>query len=204
VKTGKRKSDMRNIFIVLLALAASAACTMPETRIYSLHLSAQKSPAPQTEASVVVRVDAPRYLEEPYMARRDSPYQVQIARYSKWDEAPSALVGEAVKSTLRSSGYFREIRVSRIVPKGYYDLAIDLRKFERFDEGEQSLGHLAFNADLTSPDGALLFRGSFEKSVKLSEKSFIALAKALSTAMTEVLSELGTNVERSLKQPPGR
>lgn len=195
------RNNMRKILPVLLFVAIFGACSMPETQIYSLSMpDARNSAKSQSGASIAVLVNSPRYLTQPYIAYRSSPYQLLISRYSKWDAAPDEIVRQAVGDSLSSSGLFKEVRLSNVVPGGFYSLKIYLRQFDRLDDGKSSFGELAFNFNLLSPEGKELYQGTVTKKVMLENQSFLSLAKALSNTLSEGVEEVRTNVEKSLKQ----
>ena len=202
---------MQKKTIVLLLVVFLASCAMPETRIYSLNISDPPSAkegiegssgktSTKADAAVIVMISSPRYLTQPYIAYRSSPYQLAVSKYSKWDSPPDELVREAFKGSLLSTRMFREVRTSHIVPNGFYSLKIDLKRFERFDEGDLSFGEVAFDVSLLSPEGENLYRNSFLWKTKLEDRSFLSLAKALSKALGAGVREAGDNIVKSLRK----
>jgi len=186
---------------MFLLIAVCAACSMPETQIYSLHLPTPKnSPNKNTNASIAILIHSPKYLTQPYIAYRKSPYELLISRYSKWESSPEEMVSHAMKDVLSASGFFKEIRTSYVVPAGFYSLTIQLRRFERIDEGEDSFGELSFEATLRSPNGKDVYQGNVSKKTKLEDRSFASLAKGLSTSLAEGITEIRGNAGRSLRQ----
>lgn len=175
---------------------------MPETRTYSLHMPDPGSGASsaKTDASVAVVIDSPKYLSQPYIAYRNSPYELMISRYSKWDSSPEDIVKDGFRDALSSLGLFKNVRASDVVPSGYYRLTINLKKFERSDEGDSSFSDLALDVTLVSPEGKSLYRNTVSKRVKLADRSFLSLAKGLSGALAEGIEEVRVNVEKSLRQ----
>jgi ABC-type uncharacterized transport system auxiliary subunit len=192
---------MKKALIVVLFIFVLSACTMPETKIYSIYVTA--SPATTivkeetkgvtgklSDASLVVVVNSPRYLSQPYIAYRNSPYQLEVSKYSKWEATPSDMIKMALKEALSAEGNFKEVRASTIVPEGFYSLETDLKKFERYDEGNNSYGELALDAKLLSPDNEELNRIAISKRVKLEDRSFLGLAKGLSHAVNDAVQEI--------------
>lgn len=186
---------------MFLLIAVCAACSMPETQVYSLHLPTPKnSPNKNTNASIAILIHSPKYLTQPYIAYRKSPYELLISRYSKWESSPEEMVSHAMRDVLSAGGFFKEIKTSYVVPAGFYSLTIHLRRFERIDEGEDSFGELSFEATLRSPNGKDVYQGSVSKRTKLEDRSFASLAKGLSTSLAEGITEIRGNVGRSLRQ----
>ena len=176
----------RRPFIAVLLVGICAACAMPQTKIYSLVLKNEGPAAkPKTEASLDLVVRSPRYLSQPYIAYRTSPYQLEIARYSKWDSSPAEMVRESFRNALSATALFKEVKASNFVPPAFYSLEIDLKRFERSDDGSGSFADLSFDLGLFSPDGKTIYRSSFEKKVKLGDRGFASLAEALSSALAE-------------------
>ena len=174
---------------------------MPETKVYSLYLPMERGRTiyPMEDASIVIMINSPRYLAQPYIVSRKSPYQFEIAKYSKWETSPNEIVLSVFKDTLSSDQRFKEVRVMNIVPHGFYSLKIDLKRFERFDTGNDSFGELAMDVQLLSHDGKGLFQHTISKRVKMEDRSFLNLAKALSRAIAEGVEEVQDNINRSLK-----
>ena len=191
---------LRRVTICLL-ITVCAACSMPETQIYSLHMPASNSsPNKNTNTSIAILMHSPRYLTQPYIAYRKSPYQLLISRYSKWESSPEEMVSHAIRDTLSTTGLFKEIRTSYVVPAGFYSLTIHLKRFERIDEGDDSFGELSFEANLRSPNGREIYQKSVSKRTKLEDKSFLSLTKGLSSALAEGITEIRGNLERALRQ----
>jgi len=191
---------LRRVTICLL-ITVCAACSMPETQIYSLHVPASNSsPNKNTNTSIAILIHSPRYLTQPYIAYRKSPYQLLISRYSKWESSPEEMVSHAIRDTLSTTGLFKEIRTSYVVPAGFYSLTIHLKRFERIDEGDDSFGELSFEANLRSPNGREIYQRSVSKRTKLEDKSFLSLTKGLSSALAEGITEIRGNLERALRQ----
>lgn len=200
---------MRKSLPVLLLIVFLGACSMPETQIYSLNMTdapssfsadRAKTVGAKSDMSLAVLINSPRYLAQPYIAYRTSPYQLVVSRYSKWDAPPDEMVRQAFGDKLSSSGFFKHVRTSSVVPGGFYSLKINLKQFDRLDEGDTAFGELAFSVSLLSPEGKELYQGAFTKKVKLENRNFASLAKALSGSLAEGMEEIKANVEKSLKQ----
>ncbi|HEX8949337.1 MAG TPA: ABC-type transport auxiliary lipoprotein family protein [Dissulfurispiraceae bacterium] len=185
--------------ISFLFFVSACSMTMPETKIYNVYIPAEKvSPGKRSDVSLAVMLDSPRYLAQPYIAYRTSPYQLAISKYSKWDIPPADMVMDMVSASLASTGTFREIRTSHVVPGGFYSLRMNLKKFELLDTAEGPFGELSFDATLISPEGAEHYRGEITKKVKLEDKSFLSLAKGMSSALAEGIAEIRAGIAASL------
>jgi len=189
---------MKTLIVVLLIfLTACSLPTTPETKIYSLNMQTENKLKDKViDASLAIIVDSPRYLSQPYIVYRDSPYQLNISRYSRWDNPPSVIVSENLKDSL--SNVFNAVMVSNTVPEGFYALNIKLRKFERIDEGNNSSGTLIFDFKLIAPDGRYLHQGAILKVVKLDDRSFLSLAKGMSIALKEGTEEMRMSIIKSI------
>ena len=164
---------------------------MPDTKIYSLNLSAPEISSPVkdgfSDKSLVILVNAPRYLTQPYIAYRNSPYELEISRYSKWEASPQEMFRGALKNYLSSAGVFKEVRVSNVVPEGFYSFEIDIKKFERYDEGNDSYGELMFDCALFSSDEVRISGSTISKKIKLEDRTYLNLAKGLSKALDQAV-----------------
>ena len=191
---------MQRKILSILFIMLIASCAMQETRIYSLNLPPEKKGATfASDGTVVVLVTSPRYLAQPYIVYRTSPYQLSISRYAKWDSSPDEMLRDAFKEAF-SPALFKEVRTSSLVPAGSYSLAIDLKRFERSDEGDGCFAEIAFEVSLVSPEGKNLLRTSIARKVRMDDRSFLSLAKGLSAALGEGVQEVSGNVRTSLGQ----
>lgn len=192
---------MRKGLIYVLAIISLVACTIPETRIFSIYIPSGKEVSnPGGGESVAIMVSSRRYLSQPYIAYRNMPYELGISKYSKWEAPPDEIVGEAFTNSLMAAGSFRDVRRSGIVPRGFYSLRINLRRFERSEEGNDFFGVLALDISLFSPDGSELLRDTVSKKVKLDDKSFLGLAKGLSSALGDAVEDTTVRIEKLLKR----
>ncbi len=184
-------SKLHQALIGLVAFFVVSGCTMPHTKIYSLYLPAEKKAADEkTDASVSIVVRSPRYLSQPYIAYRKSPYQLDISRYDKWDSAPSDMVRDAFRESFSASGAFKAVRASGLIPEGFYSVEIELRKFERLDTHGAPEGALDLAFTISSPSGQVLYQGELSKRIKLSDASYLGLAQALSSGLKESIDEV--------------
>lgn len=205
---------MQRFLAVIFSVFLISACTMPETKIYSIYMTTPPLPTfskgeitkgvneieSTAEKSLIVMIDAPRYLSQSYIAYRNSPYQLEISRYSKWESPPNNIVKEAFRNRISSTGIFKEVRSSNIVPNDFCSLAINLKKFERYDEGNDSFGDLFFDVQLSSPDGKELYHQTISKHVKLDDETFLSLAKGLSAALSESIEEIIESITGRFKK----
>jgi uncharacterized lipoprotein YmbA len=192
---------MKKWLTLLLLLLFVGACAMPETRVYNLSLSVewQKTIPPEGDASIVIMINSPRYLTQPYIVYRKSPYQLEISRYSKWEASPNEMLRRVFKDALSSAQRFKEVRAMNIVPDGFYSLKINLKRFERSDMGNDSFGEFVFDVQFISPEGKELYQNSISKRTKLEDRTFLSLAKGLSGAVAEGVDEVRDNIDRSLE-----
>lgn len=195
------KSKAQTGLIAVLAVLLFSACAVQETKIYSLNVPAEKTTANSSaDASIVIIVHTPRYLSQPYMAYRNSPYQLNISRYSKWDASPNEMLKEVFKDALSSMGLFKEVLLSNSIHGGAYSLRINLRRFERSNTASGPYGELLFDAGLITPDNREIYRAAISKQVKLDDRSFLSLAQGLSAALAEGVDEVKKSIRVSLAE----
>ena len=204
---------MKKNLLILLAVLLMSACAMPETKIYSIQLSPPLPVSHSEEVtignaqakagsdrSIVVLVDSPRHLAQSYIVHRNSPYHLEISKYSKWVSAPSETIREALKEYLSSTGLFKEVRGSAIVSEGFYSLEISLKKFEQSEEGKDSFGDILFDVKLVSPESGELYRGTVSRHVRLDDPTYLGLAKGLSAALSDSAKEITDRIVVQLQK----
>jgi len=186
---------MLRSLIAVVIIFFITACSMPETKIYSLDIPVERGSIHTTaDTSVVIRIDSPRYLAQPYIAYRSSPYQMEISRYSKWDASPKFMVSRVLRDSLLTTGLFKEVKILNIVPKGFFLLDINLTRFERLDEGNESFGEIVFDVVFSAPEGKEMYRDRISRKFKLDDRSFLSLAKGLSNALNEAIEEVKESI----------
>jgi uncharacterized lipoprotein YmbA len=193
------KSEMKSLAAVVFSLVFLLSCTTSGTGIYSLSLPPMKErPNVEPHASVNITLHAPRYLEQPYIAYRISSYEVELSKESRWNSAPAIMMRQAIKESLCSSGLFAVVRTLAVVPPGFYDFEVNLRRFERFDKGNDSFGELDFEISFRSPGCRVLYNGSISKEATLADRSDSSLARFLSEALSQGLNEANATIIKSL------
>ena len=204
---------MLRILCIILSASFIFACTMPDTKIYSLYLpdvtalhEKQKTEKvfikggnEDTGASLVIIIQSPRYLAQSYIIYRNSPYQLDISRYAKWGAPPTEMITSALRDYLYSTGFFKEVRVSNSIPEGYYAIELNLKKFERSDTEGNSFGEILFDVKLISPENKELYRDIISKKAKLDDMSFLSLAKGLSSALGESIETVRDSISKFVK-----
>ena len=187
--------------ITIMFLLFIPACSMPETRIYSisvLHdLKATDSPV---DKSIVIQMDSENYLRQPYIVHRNSPYELDIAKYSKWESSPYKMVRKELKDSLLSLDLFSDISVSSVSQKNSYILRVDLSKFERHDEGEKSYAFLEFDVDLLSPVGQKIYSDSVSSKEALDGRDFKNLAEVMSLSLKRGIDKTVIAVAEAIRK----
>jgi ABC-type uncharacterized transport system auxiliary subunit len=196
VKGGIAVRKLSIISAIIAILFISACGSVPRTAIYTIDLPvAQKElSATAEDPSLAIHVRSPRYLEQPFIASRISPFALDLARYSKWDRPPDELVAEAVRDTLSKTGRFKEVEVYNSPPRNSYVIDVNLRKFERFTEGGTSYALLSMDVILTSPDGEELYSEQFSYSENITGEGFKNLAEQLSQSLEDTLNRTRAGV----------
>ena len=189
------------LFLLIVFSLPACSTSMPETKIYTLYLAADSGAVNAGDkTSLVIHMDAERYLKQPYIAYRNSPYRLNISKYSKWEASPYRMVGKEFQSALASAGLFKAVKISRIRTEGNYQLKIYLRKFERIGDQAGLFGTLVFDVELSSPAGEGLYRGAVSKKEKLGSSSFTELARGLSSALARGIEEVGAEIKKAVDQ----
>jgi ABC-type uncharacterized transport system auxiliary subunit len=204
---------MKKNLLILLTVVLMSACAMPETKIYSIQLSAptpvfqskegttgNTQSSAGSDRSIAVLVDSPRHLAQSYIVRRSSPYHLEISKYSKWVSTPPEMIREAIKEYLSSTGLFREVRGTAIVRDEFYVVEINLKKFEQSEEGKDFFGDILFDVKLISPESGEIYRGTVSRHVRLDDRTFLSLAKGLSAALSDSVREITDRIIVQLKK----
>jgi uncharacterized lipoprotein YmbA len=188
------------LVLLLFTALALTSCSSPGTKIYSIYIppAGESQAVKKTAALLAINVTAVRYLTQPYITYRSSPFQLSISKYSKWYMPPDEIFRETLRDSLVSSSIFQEVLVSGLVPNNAYALRVHLKKFDRLDEENASFGELAFDFSLISPQGEELSRGTIAKRVKLPDTGFLGLAQGMSSALREGIKEVRANVGKSI------
>jgi ABC-type uncharacterized transport system auxiliary subunit len=190
------------ILVAAIAITAVFSCaSMPDTKIYSLdmHYDITKTEL-KPDIPVGIVVDSPRYLTQPFLAVRTSPYSLTILKYSKWQSPPSTMVAEELRKALYAIGFFKDIRITTMAKQNFYTLKANLTQFEQFDEGSASYALLALDADLLSPEGENIYHNSYSKKIPLNGSAYTALAAGLSTALKEVMDEISAATAKAVTE----
>lgn len=186
---------MKRTTAILLAAVFLWGCAMPVTKMYTLHLPDIDEVAYKAhDTTVALVVHAPKYLSQPYIAYRSSPYELRIARYSKWESPPDKMIGHILREHLLSSGIFKDVKVLRTCRSGMYRLELNIKNFERSDEGKKSFGLFVMHASLTDAEGNLLFRNIISKKQELRDSSFENLAKGMSILVRQACEEISSEI----------
>ncbi|MBF0519158.1 MAG: membrane integrity-associated transporter subunit PqiC [Nitrospirae bacterium] len=190
---------MNRLFATAL-LVMVFSCTVEENRIYSLNISSYENASSPgvTDVSLGILVTAPKYLSQPYLSHRSSPYELTTELYSKWEAPPVKMISESFRNALYDLTFFKDVRIMTIQRRDYYCLKINLRRFERFDDTKPSLGVIEFDYDLLTPDDNNILHGVFAKKSPLSDQSFTTLAESLSIAMKEALIQIVPKVQAEI------
>jgi uncharacterized lipoprotein YmbA len=170
---------------------------MPGTKIYSLVVPEEKAaPVTAAGAPVNIEVDSPRYLTQSYIAYRTSPYQIEISRYSRWDMPPADLVRDAFRDAIASSGLFSDVETFLTTPPGYSRLEINLKRFEREDEGEASFARLEIDVRLRSPEGKEVYADTMSKKLRIEDRTYAGLARMLSESLSDDIKQVKTGLRK--------
>jgi uncharacterized lipoprotein YmbA len=187
--------------VTIILLFFISACSMPETRIYSISvqhgLKAADSPV---DRSIVIQMDSENYLRQPYIVYRNSPYELKIAKYSKWESSPYKIVRKEFKDALVSIDLFSDVHISSVSQKNSCTLRVNLSKFERHDEGDKSYALLEFNIDLLSPVGQKIYSDSVSSQESLDEKDFENLAEVMSLSLKRDIDKTVTAMAEAIRQ----
>lgn len=182
---------MRKVILLTAVLILITACSSPSTKIYTIQYPEHTlAPSKGGQSSIAIQVQSMRYLQQPYIAYRSSPYELTLSHTSKWDTSPDQTLAHVIEDALAATGSFKEVARFNIPPRGHYTLKLHLMRFERYDTGRGARGDLELDFTLTSPEGEELVRQSIKKQVQLKDNSFASLAMGLSQAASEAAEQV--------------
>ena len=84
------------------------------------------------------------------------------------------------------------------MPGGFYSFEINLKEFERYDQGNDSYGEVGYDIKVYSPESKELYRATVLKKVKLDNKTFLSLAQVLSSALSESIKEVTGSLDEAV------
>ncbi|MCX8070617.1 MAG: PqiC family protein [Thermodesulfovibrionales bacterium] len=187
---------MKKLFIALVSLIF-ISCSFTETKIYSLYLPTidNNLPSQKQRETLYLSVRTPRYLDQPYIIFRDSPYELNLSSYAKWDASPSDIMKQNIVEVLTSKKVYKEVKVSRPqVNEKAEVMIVDLKDFSRYDEGQFSYGMLQFSVLLRDKDNKEVYRKEFKIKEKLDDKTYLSLAKGMSKALINSLNVIVVDI----------
>jgi len=192
------------ILLIYFVLYLSV-CSIPDSKIYTLQtLEEFKRDKVLNEKSfkhsLNIIVDSPRYLTQPYIVTRYSDYQIEIARYSKWETNPKDILSKRIKEVLESLDLFREVTLNDNTTDEAYLMRLDLKRFEMLHYGRDYYGEITVDIDFISPEGKRVYADRLSKRIKLKDDSFTELAKELSNALNEIIETIKTEIPKVNKQ----
>lgn len=191
------------IYILIFSAVVLLACSMPYTKIYTLHLKESSEENLYIDnisrKSVInICVESPKHLKQPYIVKRYSDYSISISKYSKWEASPRDIISKKMKEELESLNIFKEVFINNINNPEDYSLDIVLKRFELLNLGKDNYGEILLNIDLISPDGKKLYHDRIYKRVKLKSDSFDELAEGLSTVLNDIITLIKNEVKKIL------
>ncbi|QWR77465.1 ABC-type transport auxiliary lipoprotein family protein [Candidatus Magnetomonas plexicatena] len=191
---------MNRLFVAAALLVMVFSCSVEQNKIYSLNISSFEnvSTTGVTDVSLGILVTAPKYLSQPYLSHRSTPYELTTELYSKWEAPPVKMISENFRNALYDLTFFKDVRILTVQRRDYYCLKINLRRFERFNYNTPLQGVVEFDYDLFTPDDKNILHGVFSQKSPLSDKSFTALAESLSIALKDALTQIVPKVKEEI------
>ena len=171
---------------------------MAETKIYSIYIpqesTQQHISGKAPEPSLIITVTAPRYLFQPYIVTRTSPYEIHISKTAKWESTPVRIIRQELSETMISLQYFKGVRISQSHTTESYWLTADLKRFECIHENQNYFAELTIEVVLFNEEMDQLFSQSIASKQPLKDKAADGLAHALSTSLADTLQTIKLRV----------
>jgi ABC-type uncharacterized transport system auxiliary subunit len=189
--------------IIIILSALISACSIPETKIYNLHVNesgrSKNILYKKTGSSIAIHVEAPDYLAQPYIVTRTSPYEIKISKTAKWESPPKRFIKQALKKVFSGSGYFDHVSLSQIKREGYYWLIVDLKRFELVEEDAGFSGEVIMDVSLFDHEMNSVFMSTINRKKQIRNKDYRNLAAVLGTFIPEGLDEIKDTVIRNIQ-----
>lgn len=194
------------VTLSLLLGFISGCVTVPETKVYNIRFSndiIKKSSDPNLGPITLFPVQAEKYLKQPFMVYRKSPYQIVISKFNRWDSAPRDILTKKINEALYSCNLFSNVYISNFQEEGSLGLRVNLRKFERYDNPDGSTSaELEYDARLLDPAGKEIYQRIFSLKKAVSDSNPSHLAEAMSqlieAGISGLISDLSSVSYRSI------
>ncbi len=194
-----------NAFLLIGCLVLLAGCgSVPPTFYYRVDYNVQDAGGdsdglPYTIGVAQFAADA--LYESDRIVYRKSPYQAQFYHYRRWVSAPKKIVTERVVQHLSASHLFQ--RVVRI-PASYkidYVLRGNIHAFEEWDDGDAWYGAVTLGFTLQdATTNEVVWEGEFKHRTRAEKKEPVAVVRAISESLRDVLQECILNLHDHFKE----
>ncbi|MFB3920454.1 MAG: ABC-type transport auxiliary lipoprotein family protein [Terriglobia bacterium] len=200
---GKRLSNRRVRWLVLLALAAASCGSVPRTSYYTLRVPAPpESKDPRTSGVVgVEHFRATEALRDDRIVYYESPTQMNFYQYHRWSADPATMLSDLTARRLDESGAFAGVR--RLPSRDAVDYVLrgSIMSFEEVDDSTGVRGRVAIQMSLVrARDRKTLWSQSRQAESAAQGKGVPAVVEALNAACARVLDELLPAVVAKVEQ----
>ena len=189
---------------LLVAAVGLSACggSAPEIKHYRLDVATQRVQAEAGDKPVlgIEPFTADAAYDEPQIAYRDTPYQLNYYYYHRWAATPGLLVTDALRRGYESTGEFKSV-TSGLTTRSDVVLSGHIAAIEEVDVSEDKwIGRLVLELRLRDArTGDLLWSQVFEEQEALEERTPAGLAEAMSKALTRIVETTADKIAKAAR-----
>ncbi|MCX8068986.1 MAG: ABC-type transport auxiliary lipoprotein family protein [Thermodesulfovibrionales bacterium] len=192
------------IFLAIIVMS----CSTSSTKIYTISLDSQlftqhenkikNTVSPKSTNNVFIQVTASRHLRQTFIIDRTSEYEMIQSLHAKWELPPDELIKDTLSETLLKNGLFENVNYVKSASESSYNLKVDLKDFSRTRQNDVYLASLSLKLLLKSPNGNVVYQKTITKKLPCKNKSYHALAEAMSTTLSTVYNEIVNDLHTSI------
>lgn len=189
---------MKRMLMILIFIFV-VSCSSAEMKIYSIYMpiSNEAISSSKRGETLYLTVRAPRHLEQPYIIFRNSPYELNLSTYSKWEASPSDIIKQNMMEVLTSKKIYREVKLTRPQANEQVEvMIIDLKDFSRYDEGQISYGMLQFAVTLRDKNNKEIYQKDFKVREQLEDRTYLSLAKKISQVLMNIAQDISNSIAK--------
>ncbi|MGH1365754.1 MAG: ABC-type transport auxiliary lipoprotein family protein [Calditrichia bacterium] len=186
--------------LLLSSLLISCGGT-PKTFYYSLNYDMPEASASSIPVTLGIKsFEADIVYSGDRLVYRDSPYELQYYHYRRWAAAPRKIVHDQVLKQIQSSGAFENVigLPSTAIPD--YILQAKVNALEEWDEANAWYGNVSIAFELLDvKTRKIVWRKDITERTPATERSPLAVVKAISASLKTVVDEAITDMSQTLK-----
>ena len=186
--------------LLLSAMLVSCGGT-PKTFYYSLSYDMPENTSGTIPVTIgVKKFEADIVYSGDRIVYRDSPYELQYYHYRRWAAAPRKIVNDQVLKQMQASGAFESVVGLPSTAQPDYILQAKVNALEEWDEANAWYGNVTIAFELMDVSSRkLVWRKEINERTPASEREPLAVVKAISESLKNVVDSAITDMSQTLK-----